>query len=367
MRLTGNLLSSYRLSLGMLIMLTAQSCAVDNRETVDRDGEKRIKFYRDDIKSTTELIAQPILPNLKIEKVRSMLFREGRLIIADANPSSMIRIIDSDSRKIISVKGVHGYGPGEIMAPSTIESDLNDPDVIWSFSINQKLWSKFDINSESRLAIAQRKMVKDMLYVSTPRWTSKETILGVNFNGKAKFTEFDSTGVMIKEHGDWAASYEKKIPENVIGSMLQGQFRTDHRHEKFIRSGLYVDHLEILDITNNQFTIIDGPDHIKPSFKILQVRGSPVFSPNKAKSAYAYVDAFIGKQKYYGLYSGKYWNGSQAGKNQCTEIVVIDQSDHSVELFKLDLSITRFTVDEENRIVYGVTYEENPRIVKYEF
>lgn len=79
------------------------------------------------------------------------------------------------------------------------------------------------------------------------------------------------------------------------------------------------------------------------------------------------MDAFLGKEHIFGLYSGKTDRDiMELGRGE-TDLLVFDLSGEIKALFRLDLPISDCTVDETRNRIYGITADRDPGVAVFEF
>lgn len=79
------------------------------------------------------------------------------------------------------------------------------------------------------------------------------------------------------------------------------------------------------------------------------------------------MDAFLGDKFIYGLYSGKTDKEIVKEGRGETQIFVFDMKGNIQTCFNLDTPIRSFTVDENHQRIFGVTEDEEPGIVKFDY
>ena len=120
--------------------------------------------------------------------------------------------------------------------------------------------------------------------------------------------------------------------------------------------------MELLDRNSGEIIGINGPVNEIPEFRV----SGPgvVTSPN---APLAYMDAFLGDQLIFGLYSGKTDTEIMKEGRGETQIFVFDMKGNIQVCFNLDTPIRSFTVDENRQIIFGVTEDKEPGIVKFDY
>lgn len=352
-----------RLGVFVCLLFMFVSCSSEPISVEKFEGFTKVTFSWRHVDSTTYLEGQVINPGLYLSRARDLILINDHLVIAGIDPEALITAIPLNMPEKSKTFGKKGYGPGEIMTAVTLDQGI-EASRFWTYSKNQKMWSEFELFGKNKLASRQMPLKDGLFQMSTPLWVGSNSFLGRNLDGEAILTEFDSSGNKLDQYGNWRNYFEKDIPGNVLASVFRSEFHAGAERKKFVLAAIALDHLQVFDYERKSMLAIQGPDHFEPEFKIIEVKGYPVYSPVEKETAYAYLDVFIGSTEYYGLYSGSF-EAYKRGDAISNQIIAIDQKSYNPRLIKLDRNISRFTIDEKNGYLYAVTFEESPKIVRY--
>ncbi|WP_373497623.1 BF3164 family lipoprotein [Aquiflexum sp.] len=297
----------------------------------------------------------------------SLLFKQDKLVISDKSENGYLsHIIDTDSWKYLYPMGVIGYGPGETPSVWAIESGL-DPDYFWTYSLTAKTFSQYPLKeTPEKLAVRQIKQKEDFFLAMGLTWSSDSTMMTYLVRGEDKFVEFKIDGTRLKGYGKWKNTIPGNYSDEIIASLHKGKLMGNPKTNKFLKACILRDHLEILDKMSGVIISIDGPLSHIPQFKVAGSAGnqSPIVQSDQPL---AYMDAFLGDDFLFGLYSGKTDQEiMELGRGE-TEIFVFDLNGEVRALFNLDTPISAFTVDEANKRIFGITVDKDPGVVVFDY
>ncbi|MBN3583883.1 hypothetical protein JYB64_15920 [Algoriphagus aestuarii] len=283
-------------------------------------------------------------------------------------------IIDLENERIIGSKGIDGMGPGEISLISQMEA-INGQNKVWTFDPELLIYSKFDLSDTSKLAEEQIKAPQTAHFLTELVWTSDNTLLGNAVDGWTKYLHLTKTGDTLALFGNWKNMIdgnqfpkginENELDANLISNLFQGPLRASQNKQHFIKVGMNVDYIDIIDLENQDVKTIYGPTQEIQGFQIKYSGGyqMPVYNENKTTR---YAGAFAGENSFYVLFRGKPYSQISASGN-LNRIFQFDYEGNILNHYQLDFPIFGFAVDEENRAIYGVTVDRDPNLVRFDY
>ncbi len=344
----------------VLLLSSLVSCVKETEEENYRIIKKE-DFKEISINSEKHYFEEVINPS-GIGLVRDRLLISEAWRVPEEHPR--MHLVNTSNWTYDKPKGKHGQGPLEITdAAQFLYSP--DPDSFWIYNMNRKKMVEFSLNDTLLLGKKDWKLPEPMLLIHFLANTSDSTILARPWEGEDKILEFDRKGDLIGRFGEWS-----KIPERPdlnlkqVSEINNGWFNGNPEVGIFVRSGLYVDVVEIFDYKKKIFNIIQGPNLELPLFDVHETSGPSVFFRPDTK--YRYRDVAITSQYILALYSGY----SQIDYNQtgivAEEILVFDHKGNPLYNLKLDRSIINFVVNEVTNEIYGLTTDEDPGIAVFQ-
>lgn len=292
-----------------------------------------------------------------------LIYKENKLVILDDAPSdTFLHVLDGTTLDYLFPSGAIGFGPGEMPSAWSIESGL-DPTTFWVHSLEGKLYSEYSLNTATDpRALRQIKQQDDFFLAMGLSWSSDSTLMTFLLDGADKFVEFKTDGTRLKGYGTWKGMVPGDHEDRAIADLHQGKLMGDPKKGIFVKVSVFRDRLEILDKRTEIIIGVNGPENAIPDF-----RPSDTGVVTSSDHPLAYMDAFLGKEYIFGLYSGKTDREIMAQGRGETDLLVFDLSGEIKALLRLDLPISAFTVDETRSIIFGITADRDPGVAVFEF
>ncbi|MGY6522117.1 MAG: BF3164 family lipoprotein [Mongoliitalea sp.] len=308
---------------------------------------------------------------------RKILFAEGFLIVAESVSSkteSAITIVDSNTLKFISHKGKIGYGPGELGIGYPLMGGL-EKGYFWIYDTQQFRFSKFSLQDSSVLAVEEFKALDVPFYATKAAWLSKNSFLVEMVDGWKKYYEVSIEKDTLKSLGDWREMLplielpdgikEEHIAPNVAASIFSGEMKGNPSKTKFVKVGIHTDFIDIIDWENEAVLTLRGPVNESPKFSISESMGYDIAAFDIRTLTNKYLDVYAGEDSFFVLYSGKSFRQISETTN-LNRIFEFDYNGTLLNNYRLDYPLYAFTIDEQNRKVFGITADEDPGMVVYE-
>jgi hypothetical protein len=314
-----------------------------------------------------KLTSEDLPYNVGIGRVEHILYQNENLIITKDDPDEQIVVFNLATGER-EIKGTKGSGPGEIMSAWSLQKG-NAAGNFWVASPNQKILSLFSIYDESDLAKDQVKLVGDATMVFEPLFLKDSLFIGTNLDGKSIFTLFDRKGNVIERIGDWHTKEEfATYPNHVISSIYEGRLRTNLRGTKVLYSCIALDRFMLLDVESRDITEFKGPFNIIPDFRVVKDRGVGVFAPSP-DTKFGFIDSYLTDDSLFLLYSGLSAREITQTGEMANQILVYNLKGELLDHYELDESLKSFSIDESNRLIYGLTsyVNDDVKIVRFKF
>lgn len=292
-----------------------------------------------------------------------LLYKENKLVILDDAPSdTFLHVLDGTTLDYLFPSGAIGFGPGEMPSAWSIESGL-DPETFWVHSLEGKLYSEYSLNTGTDpRALRQIKQRDDFFLAMGLSWSSDSTLMTFLLDGADKFVEFKTDGTRLNGYGTWKGMVPGDYEDHAIADLHQGKLMGDPEKGIFVKVSVFRDRLEILDKHKEIIIGVNGPENAIPDF-----RPSGTGVVTSSDHPLAYMDAFLGREHIFGLYSGKTDREiMELGRGE-TDLLVFDFSGEIKALLRLDLPVSDFTVDETSNRIFGITADRDPGVVVFEF
>ncbi|MBS4072429.1 MAG: hypothetical protein KGZ90_13925 [Algoriphagus sp.] len=288
---------------------------------------------------------------------------------------SKFHIIDLQEDTYLISKGVDGMGPGEITVITQIEA-LQDPRKILTYDPELNVFSVFDLSDSSRLAERQFRAPDTAFFFTDAAFTSDTSFIAHLVDGWTKYLHLTISGDTVSAFGNWKNMIEgrelpngykeEELDANLVSNVFQGPLRVNNSRTYAVKAGLKVDYIDIVRLSDQSITTLIGPESTIQDFRIGNTGGyqMPTFPPETSTTRYR--DVFAGENSFFVLFSGK----SYSAISEMTDINRIFEFDYSgkpLAQYQLDFPLFGFAVDERNRRIYGVTTDQEPNLVRFDY
>ena len=334
-----------------------------------------IYFTEKDLPPVIELAGEKYsIP--EILNPRGLMIKDGLAIIFESKNTTddKFHIIDLETRRHLTSKGIDGLGPGEITVISQIE-DVGEVNKIWVEDPEMRIFSKFDLRDSSKLAEEQVKSPETMFFLTASTWVSESTLLANMADGWDKYIHVTIEGDTLALFGNWKDMIankelpngykEDELDANLVSNVFQGALKGSPDKKHYIKSGIHVDYIDIIDLENYSIKTIYGPTREIPEFNIGYWDGyqMPDFGKNPNER---YLDVYPGENSFFALFFGKTYKelGSPENLNRVFEF---DYSGNILNQYQLDFPVYGIEVDEKNRAIYAVTVDRDPNLVRFDY
>jgi len=342
----------------------------------ERDVERRV-FSLDNLPAQSKLMGTKHLYDELLIPYK-IHFTGNYLIVGEKKTilNDKIHILDPKSKKYVSSKGIDGLGPGEITQVEQIENILENGE-FWTYDFEQILFSKFEISDSSKLASEQVSPRRSTIFMTQATLASTNSIFGNGVDGWTKYIEMSFTGDTLAFFGNWKdilvgrrfpnGHKAENLDANLVSNIHQGVLKGNLRKRMFVKAGLLVDYFEIIDLDNRSSKTFFGPFDQMNEFNIVYSMGyqMPEFSFENIKLHYR--DVYVGKDSFFLLYIGKP-DGKLEDLSIPDRIFEFNFEGKPINHFILgNFNISSFTVDEVSRKFYGISEDDNPNVVEFDY
>ncbi len=200
-------------------------------------------------------------------------FKNGKLIIGESKGDTLIYIYDPDSVKLISKKGINGYGPNEIPNMWNFDRGIADS-TFWAYSWGGKSFYEFHLLDSDPYPINQIKQSENFFLAMGMTWTRDKTLITFLADGPDKYVEFSSEGEILNKYGFWENMIPGDFEDFIVADIHQGQIKRVPSKGKYVKVCVFRDRIEILYNKTWEITISDGPYNEIPKFEVISGRPS---------------------------------------------------------------------------------------------
>lgn len=339
-------------------------------------SDSLIYFTEEDLPSPIQLKGKKYDIREIINPRGLMLTDEFIVIFEKKNTDDKkIHVIDKESGKFLRSKGKDGLGPGEITVITQIE-ESGEKGMIWAYDPEIRKFSKYNLKDTSLIAEEEFRSPETSFFLTRLTWVEGQNLFGSSVDGWTKYLHLSTSGDTLHLMGNWrelVRNWElpngykpEDLDANLISNIFQGPIKSNKEGNKVVKVGTGVDHIEIIDLHDNyDFKTIIGPSSDLQHFDIGYSAGyqMPDFGRDKTTR---YADVTLGKDSFFTLFRGKPFRELSSPEN-LNRVFEFDYEGKILNQFQLDYPVYGIAVDEKNKVIYGVTVDREPNLVRFDY
>ena len=350
----------------MIILVCITSCSPDS-EYLDSNLVIR-HFNKGDFEDRVYLKGKKYINNDILLPRRIKILNEDFILVVEKTADTLIHLLN---RKDISCEkhfGIRGFGPDEIAYPHKfLMNGLKDSEFWYLGMGREKVLSKFDVSSSTVYPESQIQLRDSLFLMMDFDFSSDTSILGTYADGMTKYYEYSLNNRKLNVWGSWEGMVDYDWPPNVISSLFNGAVTANKSKTKFVLASTKIDYLEIFDKTQGTSIGLRGPINEFPNVTVDHSMSYPMLMELGYDNKHGYSNAVVGNEYIYALYSGyTRYEVDVIKKKAFDKLLIFTLSGDPIKYVHLDQQLVDFDIDEENDMVYGLTYDGNPNVIVYE-
>jgi hypothetical protein len=299
-----------------------------------------------------------------IFKPMNLMYWKNLFIIRDINNTHILHSIDLKSKKI-----VHGFqqgnGPGEIVSLGSVECQDGQ---VYLYDIARKILYQTD----PLLSMSDTVMhYSEYMRLNTERrpYLIHKTIKGCIATGLLEEGIFMLVHAEQEEPKTFVDYPDFEVTERMTGMEKAAVYigaRVTIKPDQnklaclFPMAGV----ISFCGITADSIVEYKRLTYYAPMVEAPRTQSLPAIMYKKeAKVAFcaaASTDEYI-----YALYSGRTNNDYPAKAHECEHLLVFDWNGNPVKHYQLDMPLFSLSLDAENRMIYGISFQPEGVVVKY--
>ena len=338
-------------------------CCVMMLSCTPKDGYQRAALISyDDFSSTQKLIGtnlqfdDTILKPMRIQVFDSLLFT------VNTREEKLIHVFNIKSQKKIGERISSGQGPGEMLQPYFVKIDT-----AWVHL--------FDMSSFTLYVYATKDFITNPLPVVIRKVKLSEPTFGEirllgndmvssAYNPNNQFISFNSNGEKSMEFGTYPISNNAFSDAEKVEA-YKSSFTTNHK-DRIAVCYNWTDLIDILDGKGHLKKRIHGPKQFISTFKEFRDGDVVSASPVKGHNRDAYFCPISVGGDLFVLFSGKAEDEADYSM-LANQMFVFDWDGNPKQILLLDQGIFAFTVDKENKKIYGISDKPDFHLVAFSY
>lgn len=337
-----------------ITFLLTLSCSQQNKY------QQAILFSQKDFDVTQSLTGSTMSFDSTVMKPIKLQVYDSLLITINVGEEKLFHIYNLKSGKKIGERISVGQGPDEMLQPDFIK---NSNKFIRIFDMGNSTLSEYNINEFiDNLNPISRRKIKLNQQIFTEVSLFNQDIISFAYGADHPFLKFNSNGEKIGEFGDYPISnisYTNKEKTDAY------QFTfTSNSTDKIAICYSWTDLIEIYNKEGDLQKRIHGPAQFFPFFKEFHDGNMIIARPEKGKQRDAYFNPVSVGDDFFVLFNGKLVD-EEGYSTLSNQIYVFGWDGTPKRILSLDQGIFTFTVDKENKKIYGIS--DNPEFHIVEF
>lgn len=296
-----------------------------------------------------------------------MIYIDSAIVVVSFKHSNYITIFDLKSNQIIET-GIKGRGPGEITMPASLSKSNSNDNLFNIYDYAQKKLLMFDIDS-CRQNKGKTKPIKifdteSMPYKCISLGLNKLVLSGL-FDEYYHFRICDSLKNTIFQFGDYNYDTSDKNDPRNLSLAYQGIIAIKDSNFVWACSNAHM--IETYEI-GKEYEVIKKGSFVNgtPQYKPIN-RTNGFSSAMKIENRKGFLDLAATSERIYLLYSGKTMNNQNPSDLvKSSEIQVFDWDAVPVEKIILDKEIFNLAISENDKKVYGIIHDPEPRLIYFQ-
>ena len=345
-----------------LLLIISLSCSNLNNKN---DNIKQIEHFEEE----KVLSGKTIGLNNYFKNPQSCDFLDSMLMIIDKGTENAINFVSLDNYSIIASYGNRGKGPAEFVnAPSSFNQISLDKKHIFILEWDKARFSKYNIDS----MMNNKDYFPDRFFVAPPElglvygmlFVNDTLLIGTSQNGKGRLFKWNIKNNQLN-YFPWIPKPEKKVIPQALAQLYYERIAIKPDHRYIVSS---MDYFNRIDIFTNELELFKTLLFSKQTNPLSEYKDNTIYWNNIVN--YFGPDIFVTNNYIYALYKG--FTDKEFNEKPSTviksQIQIFDWNGNAKYRLKLDRFIYPFTVDEKNKIVYGIDYL-NPTqpLIKYKY
>lgn len=307
---------------------------------------------------------------------RGLILKDQYAIVYELKNTSdqKFHVIDLESEKFLHSKGKDGLGPGETTMIYTMY-DVGIDRKVFAYDVEQRMFYQYDILDSLSIAEKQFRSAEMHDFITQAAFTSDTSLITNLVDGRTQYFIINLKGEVKAAFGDWFDLVKNKdlpngykitdLDPNLISTLGQGPLKANKKGNKAVKAGLAICYFDIIDIKTQEVKRVYGPELELPNFSISNSGGYQMAAFDNDISNY-YTDVYVGSDSFFLLYFGKLYSKRHEETN-LNKVFEFDFNGKIMKQYQLDYELKGITVDETNKILYGVTADREPNLIKFKF
>jgi hypothetical protein len=269
-----------------------------------------------------------------------------------------------DNNKKINECFVIGQGPNDFIHPMIVQSK---DDNVRIYDQGSGILKEYTVNSLKTdrfpTPITSLKF-KDNVLSKIAVLSDNNVLSSVNYNPKIRFKLYSHNGDMLDSIGEYPRVISSNLSDMEKFMNFKNDFTTNFKDRIFI-CHYFTDLIEVYDCNGNIINRMYGPNQLVPVLEQKNAGGGFVGTSSVRDKTYkCYSSPVPAGEEVFVLYFGELY---QDYRERDAKVFVFDWEGNPLRIYELNIPIFTFTIDEKNRILYGISNSPEYQIIKFNY
>jgi hypothetical protein len=288
--------------------------------------------------------------------------RDSLLILVESTDDYLVHVFHREKGYQTARNMPYGIGPDERLNCWSLQFDTKQ---VWTFDMQTGAMTAYpapDFFTRSHVPPSRTVRLKDGVtgVIALPDGRMVASTLSDTEN---LLTVYDITG---QKDTSIYISYPELNDMPLDGYQAKWFFENricyNEKSDRIVLFYVYTDLIEIYDSRLRRLARIQGPDSFVPELKEWEMDGKKQMSTVAHKTKFAYLSGWLTDMEIWTLYYGTV---PEQGKELQDRIFVYDYTGKPLRCFHLDYPVSTFCVDGENQVIYGLSEQPEPCVIKF--
>lgn len=283
------------------------------------------------------------------------------LVILDYKNNAFFHLVNTERMQYDGSFGLKGDGPLDFLHPSDIIRYTSHS--LCCYDLMKRTVSELKFYNDSIFFNTIMKCDTLMNFNVLP--VKNNNFIGVGLYQDSMFKIINRKGRITK--GYFSYPYkdetEAKIHANVRGMAYQGPMDINPSQNKLVYATSYAKQLYFFSVEEDKMRLIKEIKESYPQYIPDTSQGVSIVYDKKAP--FGFTDVVTTDKFVYALYSGKSFEEYGLQDSEGDNLLVYNWQGELIRTYKLDVDVSCICVDDRDKIMYAITNNPDPLIVKF--
>lgn len=287
------------------------------------------------------------------------------VVVLDGGADSVVLVLDGRGGRVVTRLGRRGSGPGEFVAPWSIDPVPRRTGEFWVYDLSLRRRTHASLSSQRAARVARTRTVQLDAGVTTmePVWLSDSQFVALGLFQDGRLGVFDARGTLRRTIGAVPPG-DPRIPVSVRQHAYQSWMRPNGDRSLLAIAARHASRLEILTLDGRRVAAGNGGDAFEPTYTVREGTDGPVMASD-LDLRFGYVGLAASSDRVFGLYSGRSRAEAPGRASLGRYVHVFDWRARLLARLALQGEAVAIAVDGSGSTLYSLEYEPELTLKAY--